>query len=119
MDQVLQELSEADVIEEVTGPTDWVSNLVLTPKADPSEIRMNIDMTDVNRAVKRTRHVIPTVEDLKYKLNGAKYFSKIDLKHGYMQFELEEQSRHLTTFYTHKGLRWAKLLMFGINAGSD
>ena len=76
LDKVLHELETADVIEEVTGPTDWVSNLVLTPKADPAEIRMNIDMTSVNNAIKRTRHVIPTIEDLKYRLNGAKFFSK-------------------------------------------
>ena len=119
LETVLEELEKEDVIESVEGPTDWISNLVLTPKSNPEEIRMNIDMTTVNKAIRRTRHVIPTVEELKYQLNGMKHFSKIDLKHGYMQFELNEKSRHLTTFYTHKGLRRAKRLMFGINAASE
>ena len=69
--------------------------------------------------MKRTRHVIPTVEEMKVELNGMKHFSKIDLKHGYMQFQLEEGSRHLTTFYSHKRLRRAKRLMFGINSASE
>ena len=119
LEKVLQELEEGDVIEPVDGPTDWISNLVLTPKANPDEIRMNIDMTTVNKAIKRTRHVIPTVEELKYRLNGMRHFTKIDLKHGYMQYELDDGSRHLTTFYTHQGLRRAKRLMFGINAASE
>ena len=119
LDRVLTELEDANVIEPVDGPTDWISNLVLTPKSNPNEIRMNIDMTTVNRAVRRTRHVIPTIEELKYQLNGMKHFTKIDLKHGYMQFELAEESRHLTTFYTHRGLRRAKRLMFGINAATE
>ena len=101
LEKVLQELEEGDVIEQVDGPTDWISNLVLTPKANPDEIRMNIDMTTVNKAIRRTRHVIPTVEELKYRLNGMRHFTKIDLKHGYMQYELDQESRHLTTFYTH------------------
>ena len=119
LEEVLKELEQEGIIQEVEGPTEWISNLVLTPKADPNEIRMNIDMTTPNKAIKRTRHVIPTVEELKYKLNGMKHFSKIDLKHGYMQFELDEESRYITTFYTHKGLRQAKRLMFGINAASE
>ena len=41
------------------------------------------------------------------------------MKQGYMQFELHEYSRHLTTFYTHQGLRRAKRLMFGINAAAE
>ena len=111
-DKVLDELEESEIIETVEGPTDWISNVVLTPKADPTQIRMNIDMTTANTAIKRTRHVIPTVEELRYKLNGAKHFTKLDMKHGYMQMELNPQSRPITTFYTHRGLRRSSRLMF-------
>ena len=81
LDEVLQELDEEDITEEVTGPTEWISNLVLTPKAD-QKLRMNIDMTTANDAIKRTRHVIPTLEEVKYNLNGAKFFSKLVMKQG-------------------------------------
>ena len=53
---------------------------MLTPKSDPTQLRMNIDMTTANTAIKRTRHVIPTLEELRYKLNGAKHFIKLDMK---------------------------------------
>ena len=38
-----------------------------------------VDMTEANKAIKRIHHVIPTIEEIKYKVNGAQYFSKIDL----------------------------------------
>ena len=119
LEKIPDELESEDTVEKVACPTDWVSNLVLTPKADPKELRMNIDMTTVNPGIKRTRHAIPTTDELKYKLNGSQHFTKLDMKQGYMQFELHEDSRHLSTFYTHQGLRRAKRLMFGINAAAE
>ena len=56
LEKILDELEFEDIVEKVEGPTDWVSNLVLTPKADPKELQMNINMTTVNLAIKRTRH---------------------------------------------------------------
>ena len=66
LEKIPDELESEDIVEKVEGPTDWVSNLVLTPKADPKVLRMNIDITTVNPAIKRTRHVIPTIYELKY-----------------------------------------------------
>lgn len=118
LEEVLNELEEEDILEEVQGPTDWISNLVLTPKAD-NKLRMNIDMTTANAAIQRTRHVIPTIEELKYELNGATVFSKLDMRQGYMQFQLHPESRHMTTFYTHRGLRRMKRLNFGTNSAAE
>ena len=118
LDEILKELESEDIIEEVVGPTERISNLVLTPKAD-NKMRMNIDMTTANEAIKRTRHVIPTIEDLKYALNGATVFSKLDMRQGYMQFQLHPDSRHMTVFYTHQGLRRMKRLNFGTNSAAE
>ena len=74
---------EEDIIEEVEGPTDWLANPVFTPKQDPNEIRMNIDMTNANEAISRRRHVIPTLEELRHDFNGAKIFSVMDQNCGY------------------------------------
>ena len=41
-------------------------------------------------------------------------FSKLDLKWGFHQIELEQQSRTIATF-THKGLYRYKRLLFGIS----
>ena len=54
-DKILQELEESDIIEPVEGPTKWISSVALTSKADPSQLRLNIDITTANSAIKRTR----------------------------------------------------------------
>jgi hypothetical protein len=65
---------------------------------------MCVDMVEPTRAIKRTRHVIPTVEELRHHLNGAKIFSKLDLTNGFHQLELDEESKGITTFSTHEML---------------
>jgi len=62
---------------------------------------------------------MPTIHDLIADLNGATVSSKLDLSSGYHQLELHPDSRHITTFSTHVGLRRYKRLMFGINAASE
>ena len=51
-----------------------------------------------------TRHTLPTKDELLINMNGATKFSKLDLKWGFHQIELDTESRHLTTFVTHEGL---------------
>ena len=70
-------------------------------------------MREANKAVKREKHLMPTIDDLVADLNGATVFSKLDFSSGYHQFKLEPESRHITTFSTHLGL------MFGTNATSE
>ena len=61
-------------------------------------------MRQINNAIKRERHVTPTISEMVSDLNGAKVFSKLDLNQGYNQLELDQESRYLTTFSTHMGL---------------
>ena len=76
-------------------------------------------MRRANRAIERERHPIPTVDDVLYQLNGSTVFSKLDLRWGFHQSELEEQSRKITAFIAHKGLFRYKRLMFGISSAPE
>lgn len=119
VEQHIRQLLEADVIEPVEGvPTGWVSPLVCVPK-DSGEIRMTVDMRRVNEAVVRERHPIPTVRDMLSNLEGAKVFSKLDLKQGFHQIELAENSRDVTTFVSPFGLFRYKRLSMGLNAAPE
>ena len=118
VEKELERLEELDIIEPVTGPTPWISPIVVVPKSS-GEVRICIDMREANKAVKREKHLMPTIDDLVADLNGATRFSKLDLSSGYHQLELAPESRHITTFSTHVGLRRYKRLMFGINAASE
>ena len=54
-----------------------------------------------------------------YMVNGAKFFSKLDITKAFHQLELAEESRHLTTIVTHKGLYRYKRLHMGISCASE
>ena len=78
------------------------------------------DYKQANKAVKRERHSIPTVEELMDNMDGAVKYSKVDLKAGYHQMiPFAENSRSITTFTTHQGLFRYERLPFGINAASE
>ena len=104
VDFKLNELLESDIIEEVPdGPTEWVSPLVVIPKSY-GDVRICVDMRRANEAVIRERHPILTVQELLHRLNDSAMFSKLDLKWRYHQIVLDEDSRPITTFTTHRGL---------------
>ena len=116
----LNQLQQQDIIEKVpdTEETDWISPIVIVPKKDDN-IRLCIDMRAANIAIKRVRHPIPTVKDVSLELNGAKFFSKLDLSQAYHQLELSPTSRHITTFTTHTGLYRYKRLNYGTNSAAE
>ena len=119
-EKVIRKYHEQDIIESVEGPTDWLANPVYTAKADPDDIRMNLDMRDANKAIRRNRHVIPTIEELRHDLNGAKIFSVMDQNCGYNQYQLAEGlSRDITAFRTHQGIKKLKRLHFGISVAAE
>jgi hypothetical protein len=102
IEKKLDQLETMEVIEKVEGPTPWVSPVVVVPKKN-GDVRLCVDMRQANQAVMRERHPIPLVDDVLQKMNGATVFSKLDLRWGFHQIELEEDSRTITTFVTHKG----------------
>jgi len=116
-EEEIQRLLEQDIIEPVQGPTPWVSPVVVVPKA--SGVRLCVDMRRANEAIVRERHPIPTVDEVLEELNQSTVFSKLDLRLGFHQLELREDSRPITTFITHLGLFRYKRLFFDVNSAPE
>ncbi|CAC5394863.1 unnamed protein product [Mytilus coruscus] len=76
-------------------------------------------MREPNTVILRSRHITPTLDDMILDLNGYIVFSKIDLRSGYLQLELNEESRNIKTFTTHVGLRRYKRLSFGVSSAAE
>ena len=110
-----------DIIEPVENkcPTDWISPVIIVPKHNSSDIRICIDMRSANEAIMRTRHVTPTIYEIIASVNNCKVLSKIDLKMGYHQLQLDPECRNITTFSTHHGLYRYKRMAFGINSAAE
>ena len=114
----VNELLEKDIIEKVEGPTVWVSPVVVAPKAS-GDIRLCVDMRRANEAIVRERLPIPTIDEVLESLNGSAVFSKLDLRWGFHQIELDADSRDITAFATHDGIFRYKRLSFGVNAAPE
>ena len=115
IEKKLEELLQEDIIEKVEGPTPWVNPVVVVPKPN-GDVRLCVDMRCANKAIIRVRHPIPTIDEVLEDMQEGSVFSKLDLKWGYHQIELSEESCGITTFVTHKGLFRYKRLMFGITS---
>ncbi len=105
VEREIMEMLDNDLIEPVPGPTPWVSPIVIVPKRNGTdEIRICTDARQANKAIKRERHITPTVDDIIVRLNGAQVISKLDLKKGYHQIPIAEHCRYITAFCTHLGI---------------
>ena len=119
IERKLDELESMDIIEKVNSPSRWVSPVVVVPKPN-GEVRLCIDMKQANCAVEqRERYPIPTIDEVLQDMSNSTVFSKLDLRWGYHQIELSEESREITTFITHRGMYRYKRLMFGISSAPE
>lgn len=113
----LDRMLEQDIIEEVTEPSPWDSNLVIVPKKS-GDLRVCCDLREVNKAVIRECYVLPKVDDTLHVMHGSTYFEKIDAKSGFFQLTLAEESRYVTTFITPRGCYRFKRTPFGLSDAS-
>ena len=104
---------------------EWPNPLMRSHDGDPKSngnIRVCIDLSKLNKYVKRESHplpTVPTVDTTLERLAGSRVFSKLDANSGFWQIKLGSESRPLTTFITPWGRFCFNVLPFGISSGSE
>ena len=93
--QHLKEMVEIGAIRKSQSP--WVSAVVLVRKKT-GELRFCIDLRKLNARTIKDAQTLPRIEDSLDSLGGAVIFTSLDLKSGYWQVELDEESIPLTAF---------------------
>lgn len=119
--QELELLQEQGIIAPQKEPTDWCAPIVVTPKKDGDRIRLCVDLSKLNRYVKRERYqsTTPALAVADIAKSKAQFFSVFDAMKGYHQCPLDEKSQLLTTFITPFGRYKYLRAPFGISSISE
>jgi hypothetical protein len=89
-------------------------SLVLFVDKRDGTIRLCVDYRKLNEVTIKNKYPLPKIEDLFDQLNGAKVFSKIDLRTGYHQLKVRESDISKTAFTTRYGLFDYTVMSFGL-----
>ncbi|GJX37026.1 putative nucleotidyltransferase, ribonuclease H [Tanacetum coccineum] len=107
----LQELQDKGFIR--SSHSSWGAPVLFVKKKDGA-LRMCIDYRELNKlAIKNSYHLL-RIDDLFDQLQGARYFSKIDLRSDYHQLRVHEDDIPKTTFRTRYGHFEFTVMPFGL-----
>ena len=84
----LDEWLKEGIITPVEEPTDWVSSLAYSHKAN-GKLRICLDPKDLNAAIKRDHYKTPAVEEITHELAGSRKFTKLDGTSSYLCIVLD------------------------------
>ena len=116
--QEIDLLVEQGIITPVTEPTEWCAPIVVAPKKGTDRIRMCVDLSKLNKYVRREYYPSTTPQDAVADIqhSSAKYFTVFDALKGYHQCPLDEESQKLTTFITPFGRYMYLRAPYGISS---
>ena len=88
-------LQTQGIIAPVTEPTEWCAPIVVAPKKDSQEIRLCVDLSHLNKYVRREKYqsLTPAQAVADIAADNAKIFTKIDARKGYHQCPLDKESQ--------------------------
>ena len=91
----LRQLAAGGIIRPSKSP--FSSPVVCVRKKD-GRLRLCVDYRLLNSRTKKDNYCLPRVEEILDSLNGAKFFTRLDLKSGYHQIEIAEKHKERTAF---------------------
>ena len=95
----LDEFLEQEIIVPVTEPTNWVSSLTYSWKAN-GKLWVCLDPKDLNAAIHCDHYHTPTLDEITHELGGSTCFMKLDGTSSYLCVVLSYESSLLMMFNT-------------------
>lgn len=92
----------------------WVTcNPLFVPKQDGS-MRTCIDYRPINKVDTVWDWPLPKIREIRHRLAGSSWYSKIDLREAFHRISVDHASRPLTAFHTHLGNFQFTRMPFGL-----
>ena len=107
----MKELLEQGFIRPSTSP--WGALVLFVKKKDGS-LRLGINYRQLNKVTIKNKYPLPRIDDLFDQLQGARCFSKIDLRSGYHQLRIKRGDEPKTAFWTRYGHYKFFVMSFGL-----
>ena len=113
---ILDDFERNKLIEKSNSP--WNSPAILVRKKSGG-FRLVIDFRRLNSITQQINHPLPVIEDVLNNLEQSSIFSVLDLKKGFHQLEVDENSKAKTAFSTEFGsYQWLRMPMGTRNSPS-
>ena len=93
--QHIQEMLDGGAIQPSQSP--WCNAIVLVRKKD-GLLRFCIDFRRLNAQTKKDAYPLPHMQETMESMVGTRHFSCMDLKSGFWQVKMDEESRQYTAF---------------------
>ncbi|XP_056008456.1 uncharacterized protein K02A2.6-like [Ostrea edulis] len=113
VEKELNKLVDSGVITKIDY-SEWATPIVPVIKSDGS-VRICGDFkVTVNPVLEIDQYPLPRIEEIFAALSKGQRFTKLDLRHSYLQMTVDDESRKLLTINTEKGLYRYNRLVFGV-----
>lgn len=112
IDEQVQQLLKADLIEESASPYAAPVTLVMK-KEEGKRTRLCIDFRKLNRIVIPDSYPFPRIEDIISKTANCQYFSILDINSAFWSIPIKPEHRERLAFTTEENLFQWKVLPFG------
>jgi len=90
------------------------SPILFVPKPNGKGLRLCVDYTALNRITIPNRYPLSLMQELQDQVQGAKWFTKLDLKNGFNLIHIREGDEWKTAFRTRYGLYQFRVMPFGL-----
>jgi transposase InsO family protein len=107
----IQKLLDSSIIRESHSP--YASPIVLVRKKNGS-LRLCVDYRKLNSRTQKDSFPLPRIDESLDALNGAQWFTTLDLASGFNQVAVEEEDKPKTAFTTPFGLFEYNRMPFGL-----